>query len=449
MTMKKRTHLKSSVFGLICCLSLLSLGACSLSPGSPVGGNGTPTATSSPGKSASPTSQVPSTDTSCPTTGLARAAVMQPLTLDNQPDLVYNVTQGSSPDTARSVLRNYNVATGQASDISSTNGSLILQAQISSDGQWILFLRKSQSADLALLQLVRVDGQDLQTLTCLPYVFGGGPQGYPDISFLWSADEKTIVFSVDTLVAGTATSTANLLDVATGNLKPLLLDTENAQFLYYYKLVSWLDNTHVYIIKQGFGSPLPPADVFLMDITKSTVVNPDLHEIVAAQSNNTSFTIDSDPVAGKLFSGYCISTDGGFGVITVISTTGGTPQTIYSSDSDCVLAVRVISDDALFVLVQTRDAAGNVIEEFLSMNYEGEVNGPPVTLAENTTVLGSTSQFPWTNFARQSDYYALADQHDTTGADILVGSLKQGAPRSVATTVEAGPDSVIVGWTTM
>jgi len=55
---------------------------------------------------------------------------------------------------------------------STSSGLRIEQAQVSQDGQWVLFLSipdpRGDSQHSAMLQLVRLDGQGLQTLYCFP-----------------------------------------------------------------------------------------------------------------------------------------------------------------------------------------------------------------------------------------------------------------------------------------
>src|SRR5207244_3345924 len=65
----------------------------------------------------------------------------------------------------------YDVTTGHKS-VLVTSGLSIEHAQVSADGQWVLFLsqvdpRGDRQHD-SMLQLIRIDGQGLQTLYCLP-----------------------------------------------------------------------------------------------------------------------------------------------------------------------------------------------------------------------------------------------------------------------------------------
>ena len=65
--------------------------------------------------------------------------------------------------------------------------SRIGEAQISADGQWILFTADDAQGFGTTLQLVRMDGQGLQTLYCSMSGNGVG-------NIQWSPDQKTVVF---------------------------------------------------------------------------------------------------------------------------------------------------------------------------------------------------------------------------------------------------------------
>ena len=61
---------------------------------------------------------------------------MPPLTLGNHPNLVYT---GSDPNSGDSVLRRYDTVTHKTTDITHTPNANMIEAQLSSDGQWILY----------------------------------------------------------------------------------------------------------------------------------------------------------------------------------------------------------------------------------------------------------------------------------------------------------------------
>jgi Tol biopolymer transport system component len=294
---------------LLLCLLLLLMTACSSIPT-----NSGAQAASTPAASATATngtpstnggsSQMPQTDTSCPSANTARAAVMRPLTLGSHQNLVY-IYNDVPPNTSTSsgVLRRYDTATGQKVDIA-TSGLRIDQAQVSRDGQWVLFLSipdpRGDSQHSAMLQLVRMDGQGLQTLFCFSNVTQTNATRLP-ISLQWSEDQKSILFSVNT---NHDTSQIFLLDVASGSLRQLFLDQHDS--LYSYSVVTWLDATNFYVIKQGTSAPTPPATVFLMNASTATVAHPGLVNILTTNTRMSDFSLDSSSDGTRLYSSSCL-----------------------------------------------------------------------------------------------------------------------------------------------
>src|SRR5581483_9773863 len=230
ITMLKRSHCPPIFSGILLCLLLVLGTACSVQPVGGSGGNATPTVPNGTagsnnggtpaGNAPSQTVQMPQTQTSCPATGTARAAVMRPLLLGHDQDLVYiynEVPQNTT--TSAGHLRRYDATTGQKTEIVSS-GLRIDQAQVSADGQWVLFLSipdpRGDHQHSAMLQLVRMDGQGLQTLYCFPnQTYSGQNYSRLPISLQWSVDQQSILFSVNT---DNSTSQVELLNVSTGAL---------------------------------------------------------------------------------------------------------------------------------------------------------------------------------------------------------------------------------------
>ncbi len=89
---------------------------------------------------------------------------MSSTTLGGHQNLVYivNEFQGNTPTFG--TLKRYDAATGRTTELIKIPDVSIFDAQISTDGQWMLFLARSATEEK--LQLIRVNGQDLQTLYC-------------------------------------------------------------------------------------------------------------------------------------------------------------------------------------------------------------------------------------------------------------------------------------------
>ncbi|TMC92880.1 MAG: hypothetical protein E6J22_08650, partial [Chloroflexi bacterium] len=107
---------------------------------------------------------VPPTQTSCPVAGTARAWVTAPLALGSHQNIVYLVSEHQGTGTT-STLKRYDLTSGNKTEIVKLPGVYISEAQVSVDGQWLIFV--SQVNLQSRLQMVRMDGQGLQTLFCI------------------------------------------------------------------------------------------------------------------------------------------------------------------------------------------------------------------------------------------------------------------------------------------
>jgi dipeptidyl aminopeptidase/acylaminoacyl peptidase len=109
---------------------------------------------------------MPQTQTSCPNpaSNSARAAVMRSLARGSDPAIAYIFNTGTQDNPAFAELKWYDVAKGTKTVITHLPNDNITGAQVSTDGQWILFV--TNYPQYAALQLVRMDGQGLQTLYC-------------------------------------------------------------------------------------------------------------------------------------------------------------------------------------------------------------------------------------------------------------------------------------------
>ncbi len=93
--------------------------------------------------------------------------------------VLYSNADGSS------TIQAFDVQTRTSSTIINLGGETIRSAQISQDGQWILIVAETNG--IQALQLVRVDGQDVQTLYCA----SAGQK----LVAQWSPDQQQIIFS--------------------------------------------------------------------------------------------------------------------------------------------------------------------------------------------------------------------------------------------------------------
>jgi hypothetical protein len=379
----------------------------------------------------------PALSTSCPADGTARPAVMPALTLGSHRNIVY-IYNEIPPNTtiAYGHIKRYDVTTGQKIAIV-TSGLSILHAQVSADGQWVLFLSqvdpRGDPNHSAMLQLVRVDGQDLQTLYCLP-------SSITSASVQWATNQKTALITTD---ANRSTSTITLLTLATGSLQSELNITDTS---YSYTVLTWLDTTHAYIEKIGRLGPPPHITLYLLNTGSHA-----LTQVLQHSVRQSYLSIDSSYDSTKLFVSYCPT------VVTPIATTisvgpaiGGTQQTIYSQTNICVHDLRVVTSTTLLMVGQ-RYTSTSLFNQAWKMKPDGSGRTVLFDSASNGTIynLNVYTQFPWSNVSRDSSLYSL----QTTASNgsklqtLDYASLNGGTPIQFAYTTTGSVDTV--GWTTM
>src|SRR6266568_854779 len=146
------THRPHHIFYcLACCLLVLLLTACTSTP-TPLIRNITPT----PGLTlpldrgrppivATTTIAMPPTQTSCPAGGTARAMKTAPLASGQHQNIIYTLNEGTYDAPSQGKLMHYDVQTGQTIELLNVTNANIYEAQVSTDGQWVLFVTTTGS----------------------------------------------------------------------------------------------------------------------------------------------------------------------------------------------------------------------------------------------------------------------------------------------------------------
>jgi hypothetical protein len=297
-----------------CALLLLTTACGPTSPPTPVQspqGSATVTASatagSTPTSSSKPTTPVsggastvsmPATQTSCPQPQAVsgRAAVMRPLALGSHPSIAYIFNEGTADTPSIAELKRYDVTTGSKTVIVHLPQTNISSAQVSADGQWLLFVsdvfQPGPSGGVAQLQLVRMDGQGLQTLFCAPRWSVQGVQ--------WSPDQQFIVFST-LLVPGNLR--LSLLNLAMGTVQTELSSTDPS---YGYLARTWPNNTWVYVVGVPVNTRSPEESLYLLDTGKGPNQNQqDLQQVLPPTQPAYCWDFDSDYEATRLVTSEC------------------------------------------------------------------------------------------------------------------------------------------------
>lgn len=404
-------------------------------------GGHTPTPTTSTSTPTSSTVPVPPTQTSCPAAGTARAAVTARLALGSHPNIVYIV----NGPTHLGTLKRYDVTTGAKTEIVNLTSTNISEAQLSADGQWILFV--AITGTQAKLQMIRMDGQGLQTLYCAT----AAPNGADSASALdytqWSTNQKFVIFNS---YQGRGVY-LYLLNMQSGSVQREF--SSGSSFA--YPPATWLDNTRVYLFGPMIDMPSTTLYILNTNLGPNQSVNNLQLVYDASKTNPYCWSFDSSYDSSKLYTSTCHTTPNPNGPGTSsmqgpsdISTrpaAGGSSTFVYQNQSLAITTVRAISNTTLLFLGANTN--GNTGQNGL---WKIGTNGSnPVRLTSTPGTLNQFTQYPWSNVSRNGSMYALQSNNSSSHISALFfGSLNGGSPTTFAS-ISDGTMLYTVGWTTM
>jgi hypothetical protein len=329
-------------------------------------------------------------------------------------------------------LRRYDTRTGQHNDIYTTAAGRLEEAQVSADGQWVLFLTglyPAMQADAsAKVQMIHMDGQGLQTLYS---VARGNSVG----GIEWSPDQRSIAFRENLNVY--------LLDVASRTTR-LVVPGHGDQGLVPR---TWLDSTRLYLTPYT-GSETPPLQLYLLDSTTNKV-----QMVLSLPTLGGDFdsSIDGTTLFTSQYS-FAMPAAGGPSSIEAQPATGGKVTTIYRTPGDAITTVRVASRTCLLFIIHNT-GVGNVDTShngLWKINADGTgLTGLTSEASDELTLFPTYTQYVWSSISRDGNLYAVKLVH-TTGPDapssLLIGSLSGGKPVTIAST-DSASTLEIVGWT--
>jgi len=361
---------------------------------------------------------------------------MPSMTLGKDSNIVYIVNDNTSSPPA-GTLKRYDIVTGAKVEIVKMANTSISEAQVSADGQWLMFV--AQVSGQNKLQLVRMDGQFLQTLYC------GAPS-----QLQWSTNQQLVLF-VDS-------GGIYLLNVTNGTLQ---LEVSSSGTLSIHSR-TWLDNIHAYITAQFPDSPPQGFSIYLLDTSKGPNQTLQNLQVVFDATTSTPFCWDFDSsYDGKnLFVSQCSNPSSigpgggpahGPSVITSRFPLGDSSYTyVFVNQSLAFRAIRAVTSNTLLFLVgnESGDTSQNGLWKV------GTDGSNPLRLASTP---GSTNsqfnqftQFPWSNVSRDGSKYVLQIVNygsTSTTYTLEYGSLSGGSPVVFASI--SNVQLATVGWTTM
>ena len=383
------------------------------------------------------------TITACPASGAGRAPVLTPMTLGSSPNLVYIVNEFQNNASTFGTLKRYDTITTAKTEILKLPKTRIDSAQLSANGQWILF-----SADIAgqeKLSVVRMDGQGLQTLAC-------APTGSIIRSPQWSVDQNLIVFDES---QNLGPATIYLLSVVSGSLQTEL--TPPATGVAYLPR-TWLDNTRVLLTGYIPNSDAPPQNIYILDTSLGPNQQGSSLQTVTSIAT-PCWNFDSSFDGKTIFYNQCTpGSPEGSSTVTSLPVGSTTTSQVFSSSTLAINSVRVFDRTHAFLLATASNSAQGVSGDhskdgLYKISTDGSNNFIPLAQTINGLFPGLNlySQYFWSNVSRDGNLYAL-EESGTQGSNfryvLLYGSMNGGTPHSIADIAD-GTQLEIAGWTTM
>jgi hypothetical protein len=383
---------------------------------------------------------------------------MPPLALGVHQNIVYIVNEFQGQTPTNGTLKRLDVASGTKTEIVKNANTSISDAQVSADGQWIIFVSVTTKQDK--LQMVRMDGQALQTLYCAAPATNGANPASALYNLEWSANQQLTAFNSYT---GSG-SYLYLLNMRNGTIQTELSTIAGV----IYTPLTWLDNTRLYVNAPEVDAP--PQALYILDTTKGAHQNPNSLQLVfdatyVRKPTNLCWNADSSYNGTSLFTSQCnttpnpngpgIGSQTGPSSITIQPATGGTLRIIYSTQSMAITAVRSINQNTLLLLVNNNSFVTN-IDTSQNGLWKVNTNGSGLTrlstsgggVSAGPTMLCQFTQYPWSNVSRDGSLFA-AQQNSANGQtqSLLYGSMNGGTTTTFASI--SGTQLFIVGWTTI
>jgi hypothetical protein len=297
----------------------------------------------------------------CPASGSGRAAVMPAMPASHRTSPVfvyaYNHTDSHQPAHDIATLIRYDRSNGNKIEIATFPHSRLYNAQLSADGQWILFGHGLDSGQQEL-QMVRLDGRELQTLYCVSKDTEMG-------GIAWSPDQKTVAFSELISQQRKYTGTLKLLQLATGKLAVAVEQQKTTDALKPFAFPEqWLDNTHLYVSEEPLAGEVYGSNISLLDVTKGLPQSiSNLPRLVTANLPFFSFALSLD--RRMLYSSQCVDQGASMQVefygpsrVSVQPALGGPKKIIFQTPM-AVTGIHAVSSTTLLLIVNRSQAPGD------------------------------------------------------------------------------------------
>lgn len=366
------------------------------------------------------------------------AVTMPALTLGTRQNIVYYTKSYSNRTDFVGVISRFDTATQKSVAILTLPDVSVQDAQLSPDGQWILYVARLTDHDE--LRMVRLDGTFNQTL------LNSQPYGaLTDIQ--WSPNQQDVLFDEEPPQSGPFIT--YLLDIPHQHLQVEIAPSNSTNALSFAPR-KWLDNTRVLLIGTAPDDYATPQNIYLLDIQKGAQQQvSDLQQVYSGALQCTD--ADGNGDGSQLFISTCKtgSYSTGSSTITVQSAKGGTAHTIFTSQTLAVQQIRFLAPHTLLLLT---------FNTLWKMNTDGTGLTRMLTSANTYTgfMWSQYTQYPWSNVSRDGTFYALlSTSHgvDTSSTELAYASFNgdklQGIASAFSGLVLPASEVTLIGWTTM
>lgn len=328
-------------------------------------------------------------------------------------------------------LSRYDSRTGRKNDLYTTAAGQISEVQVSADGKQVLFLTELYPAmrtdASARIQVIRVDGQGLQTLSSV--AIGSTVSGLE-----WSPDQRVIAFQ--------ERSNVYLLDVASRTSRLAVPAQGERGFV----PRTWLDNTRLYLAPYT-PSETPPLQLSLLDSSTNRV-----QQVLSLPALGGDFdsSIDGTTLFTSQYS-FAMPVAGGPSSIEAQPATGGQATMIYRTPDNAITGLRVASRTCLLFIIHNT-GVGNMDTSHNGL-WKIKMDGTGLSrltseAGDELTMFPSYTQYVWSSVSRDGSLYAVklvSSAGPNASASLLIGSMSGGKLASIASTDNASTLE-IAGW---
>jgi hypothetical protein len=407
---------KLQFFLFTVCL-LLVMSACQTVSSTPAV-NTLPTSTATETTGAVPTDTTPASITSsCPTSTLS----MPVLPAGSHPHVLYLSERGGLQTAMTDAqLLSYDLFTKSTTTLLSlaNTDQGIDSAQLSTDGQWALFLTSSLEQQTVKVQVIRADGQMLQTVFCAPL--------YKISNVQWSPDRQNIAFAV--LDNNGQATAIELLNLFTGQHKSFAVNN--------YRPYVWLNNMLLYIVQPQGNQLTSQMHLALLDTSKDSAPT---NFTTIASTNALCGRFETIIDDTHLFSSSCTLVDvcrgpatQGPSTLNSLPATGGSATTIYQNHNQAIMTFHQVTAQTLLMYIENTQGD-------LSQNGLWKINTDGTGLTRLTTIpgqqcgdLGYRATYP--QIVSSGQYYALRTVDATSqSTSLMVGNITGGVPTTFET----------------